>query len=281
MTQWHPLFAQLLRPVLESHYDIRTNMPVGDVPREADAVLLRRMSAGPPPFTGLWRWLTPWNILEFKGPSVSARVDDLDALLELGLGIERRLQTAQTKVRVARADVSLWYLANHLGRRFLAKARGLVGPMELLADGVWRARVWQRSLLLVSNREVAIERDSLPVHMLTAEPLPQLRELVHVLAGQPELWQPYGSTLSWLHPDLVKEMHAMARSKTKGLHPDVRPLIKWLGWQEVVRQTGLRGLVDEVGVASLFEAFTPEELDELFRLRSQVSTARKPKRSPE
>src|SRR4051794_739396 len=116
MTQWHPLFAQLLRPVLESHYDIQTDVPVGDLPRQADVVLLRRTSTGPPPFTGLWRWLTGWNVLEFKGPSESARVDDLDALLELGLGIHRRLMDPLDAPRIGRTEVSFWYLANHLGR---------------------------------------------------------------------------------------------------------------------------------------------------------------------
>jgi hypothetical protein len=53
--QWHPVFAQLLRPVVESHYEVRTNVPVGDVPREADILLLRRISSTPHPFTGLWR----------------------------------------------------------------------------------------------------------------------------------------------------------------------------------------------------------------------------------
>ena len=28
--QWHPIFAELLRPLVESHYDIETDVPVGD-----------------------------------------------------------------------------------------------------------------------------------------------------------------------------------------------------------------------------------------------------------
>jgi hypothetical protein len=31
--QWHPLFAQLLRPLMEGYYDVEINMPVGDAPR--------------------------------------------------------------------------------------------------------------------------------------------------------------------------------------------------------------------------------------------------------
>jgi hypothetical protein len=71
-TQWHPLFAHLLRPLVKSHYDVQTKVAVGDAPREADIVLLRR-TAQTPPFVGLWRRLTVWNLLEFKGPTVSAR----------------------------------------------------------------------------------------------------------------------------------------------------------------------------------------------------------------
>src|SRR5262249_55351615 len=138
-TQWHPIFAKLLRPLVEGYYEVQAGVRVGDAPREADIVLLRRTSAGEPPFTGLWRWLTTWNVLEFKGPTVSARVDDLDALVELGLGIHRRLNEERAKEgqpRVGRPDVSLWYLANHLGRRFLRDARGLLGPLEPLGAGV-------------------------------------------------------------------------------------------------------------------------------------------------
>jgi hypothetical protein len=141
--QWHPLFAQLLRPLLEQQYEVRTNVAVGDAPRAADLVLVRRTSPGPP-FQGLWRWLTPWNVLEFKGPTVDARLDHLDALLELGLGIHRRLNEERAEERLARVpqeEVSFWYLARHLGRRFLAGARNLVGPIEPLADGVWWAHV--------------------------------------------------------------------------------------------------------------------------------------------
>src|SRR4051812_2523475 len=117
MKQWHPIFAKLLRPVVEAYYDVQTTLPVGDAPREADVVLLRRTASAPPPFRGLWRHLSVWNILEFKGPSVSPRRDDLEKLIELGLGIDRRLQAERTQSgrrRLAPGEVSFWYLANRL-----------------------------------------------------------------------------------------------------------------------------------------------------------------------
>src|SRR5205807_8693718 len=130
MTQWHPVFAQLLRPAVERYYEVQTTLPVGDAPREADFVLLRRTAQATPPFRGLWRHLTTWNILEFKGPTVSPRRGHIESLIELGLGIDRQLRARRTALsprRLAPEEVSFWYLANHLGRRFLRAAERLLG----------------------------------------------------------------------------------------------------------------------------------------------------------
>ena len=60
-TQWHPLFAELLRPLLQDYYDVQTNVPVGDLPREADIIVLRREAKSKPPFRTLWKHLSRWN----------------------------------------------------------------------------------------------------------------------------------------------------------------------------------------------------------------------------
>ena len=95
--QWHPVFAELLRPLVESPYEVEANVPVGDAPRQADFVSLRRTRAGPLPAAGLWHGLTTWNVLEFKGPTVSRREEDLDLLAEGGLGVHRRFNEARAR----------------------------------------------------------------------------------------------------------------------------------------------------------------------------------------
>jgi hypothetical protein len=159
---------------------------------------------------------------------------------------------------MGRVDVSLWYLANHLGRRFLSAARAIVGDLEELASGVWRARVWQRPLLLVSNR--AVERDSLPVHLLTAEPQATQQEVVRVLGAHPELWRLYAIWLASLHPAIVEEVTRMGRARDEVPTLDVRPLVQHLGWQEILRQTGLEDLIAQVGLQSLIAQIGWENL---------------------
>jgi len=135
MTQWHPIFDDLLRRALQDYYEVQTNVPVGDLPREADIVLVRRASATKPPFRTLWKHLTRWNVLEFKGRSESARVGDVDLLVEIGLGIHRRLQAQEPKTKIGRAEVSFWYLANHLGKRFLDRVIELLGELKKTGPG--------------------------------------------------------------------------------------------------------------------------------------------------
>jgi hypothetical protein len=255
-TQWHPLFAKLLRPLVESHYEVETNMTVGDAPRAADLVLLRRTTSTPLPFQGLWRRLTIWNVLEFKGPSVSARIDDLALLVELGLGIHRRLNERRRKdgeAQVERAEMSFWYLAPQLGRRFLADARALLGPLEALGPGISRVRILGHSLLLVSNRQVPVERDSVPVHLLTKEPLETGQRIAQVLAAQPDLWTMYGAWLALTFPALWEEVRRMARRKGSGPVLDMRPLIEHMGLAEVIRQAGVKNLIGELGVKALID----------------------------
>jgi hypothetical protein len=277
MTQWHPLFAALLRPMVEGHYDVHTGMSVGDAPRAADLVLLRRTTEAPPPFQGLWQHLTVWNVLEFKGPTVSARVRDLELLVELGLGIDRRLNETQRRQgadAVQRRDVSFWYLANQLGRRFLREARELLGTLEEVGMGVWRAALLGRPLLLVSNRQVPVEPDTIPVHLLVREPLEATRAVAREVATRADLWRLYSGWVAQLFPELWKEVRAMAKGKGYGPNldwgpvletVDVKDMLRQLGAKRVIDEMGLQTILDEVEVSQLLKVLAPEKREELKR----------------
>src|SRR5439155_1702293 len=180
----------------------------------------------------------------------------LDALAELGLGIHRRLNEdciKERRPRVARRDVAFWYLANHLGRRFLRDARNLLGPLDSLGDGVWGATLLQRSLILVSGRAVPVDRDSLPVHVLSVEPEEQKRTLAQVLRQNLDLWPTYAGWLAGAYPALTREIAQMGRTKSKKFVFDFRPFLQEVGWREIIRQAGLKPLIDEVGLKPLID----------------------------
>jgi hypothetical protein len=211
MKQWHPIFAQLLRPAVEAYYEVQTTVPVGDAPRQADFVLLRRTVQTAPPFQGLWRHLTSWNILEFKGPSVSPRRGDIELLIELGLGIDRRLRRKERR-RMLPEEVSFWYVANRSGAASWPKWRR-------------RSRLWSRlarvcgaaacsgvcySAVICRWKETAFL-----CTFIGREPPATEREVARLVAAQPALQPLYGVGMLALHPMAWQEVEAMARATGK------------------------------------------------------------------
>jgi hypothetical protein len=252
--QWHPLFAKMLRPIVQEHFDVQTNLPVGDAPRSADIVLVRRTSDQSPPFRGLLQYLTTWNILEFKGRSVSARIRHLDLLVELGLGIDRRLNEERARHKqplLDPAEVSFWYIVNHLGQRFLRQARQRFGNIEEASPGVWRCQLLLRPLFLIDGRAVPVERESVALH-LAGEESPNIEEaLARVIVEEPGYWELYGSLLGALHPNIYEEANHMATTKGKRGDLDLRPFIE---------KVGLQKYLAAVEVGELIDAFGPKKL---------------------
>jgi hypothetical protein len=255
--QWHPTFARLLRPLVESHYQVETNVPVGDVPREADLVLLRRIVAGPLPFFGIWGNLTTWNIFEFKGPTVSPRAGDIDLLIELGLGIHRRLNADRARRGepfVGAEEVSFWYLANHLGRRFLSDSRRHLGMLVPQGPGVWRCDLLVRVVYLVSGSELPVDQDSLPLHVIGRGPPETERAVAEFVAQRPALLEMYGGFLTVLHPEAWKEVESMAKTKRKGFDFELEPLFEAVGLKRVIDAAGLDRVIEAVGLDRVIEA---------------------------
>jgi hypothetical protein len=142
---------------------MQTNVPVGDLPRQTDIVLLRRTGKLLLPFRGIWRQLTTWNALEYKGPTVNPRRKHMPLLVEVGLGIYRRLSALGRKngqLVPPVPEMSFWYPANQLTRRFLGFAGSYLAGLERIDDGVWRSTVVGHPCLLVSVADLALDEDS-------------------------------------------------------------------------------------------------------------------------
>jgi hypothetical protein len=259
--QWHPVFAELLRPLVESHYDVQTSVPVGDAPRQADILLLRRRRSGRVPFTGLWRDLTAWNVLEFKGPSVSPRDEDLEGLVEVGLGIHRRLNEERDKQgqAVLGADeVSLWYLANHLGRRLLAGWERRLVALERHGAGIWRCRVLGRLVFLVSGTQLPVEENSLPLHLIGREPRETEEAVARLVAARPRLWQQYGGWLATLHPEAYQGVLHMARTTREKFDFDLEPLVETMGLDWVLQKLGVERVINQLGSDRVIKQLGPD-----------------------
>jgi hypothetical protein len=260
--QWHPVLAELLRPLVESHFEVQTDVPVGDRPRQADVVLLRRTRAGSLSSLGLWSRLTPWNALEYKGPSVSPRDEHLDALIEVGLGIHHRLNEERRKRRqpvVGPEAMSFWYLANRLGRRLLAGWRGRVPGMRMDAPGVWRCEVIGHPVFLVSGMELPVEESSLPLHLVGKEPPTTEEAVARLVAGRADLWERYSAWLLTLHRAAYEGVQNMAKATKEKFQISLEPVIETMGLDWVIQQVGPERLIEQLGLKRFIDQLEREE----------------------
>jgi hypothetical protein len=263
----------LLRLLIKDFYEVQTEVPVSDLPRRGDLVLIRRYAAGPPPFEGLWSHLTDWNVLEFKSPTDAAEEDDLDLLLHIGTGIalrlneERRMGGAE---RLENRQVSFWFLAPTLGETFLGHAR-LRTHFQYQTDGLWSGRVWGHPVWLLAYRDAAVEEDTIPLHLLDREPGAPV-SLGKVVLKREELLRRFAGWLYALQPGLWKEIRQMAStSKSDSIidweavgeianleevipHLSPERVIAVLGVQRAIETIGLPRVIEAVGLARVIEA---------------------------
>jgi hypothetical protein len=258
-TQWHPLFARLLRLLLEDFYQVDVEVPVSDLPRKGDLFVLRRTGSAEPPFTGLWLYLSEWNVLEFKGPTDSPQEADLDLLMHVGTGIGYRFNEERRQRReevVPNRRISLWYLAPTLSEPFLDQARARL-HLDYEPGGMWRGRAWGHPISLVGYRDAPVEVDTVPLHLL-APPPAAAPSLAQLLSGRADLLQRYGTLLFSLHPDLWKEVRVMAQSRLGGPKDyraaiavaddeDIEAIMQAIGPERAIQAFGAERVIQAIG----------------------------------
>ncbi len=201
--QWHPLFVHLMRLLVGEWYAIDPEVPVSDLPRRGDMLIVRREGTAEPPFRGLWSHLRELNVIEFKGPTDHPDVDDLELLMAVGAGLtakitEERKEAGRPGLKAR--EVAFWYLAPSLGDTFLYNAK-LRGPVQYESAGLWLGTGYGHPLRFVAYRELPAEEDGLPLFLLDRQrPVPA--GLGAVILSRQELVRQFGWLVRSLQPIL-------------------------------------------------------------------------------
>ena len=119
----------------------------------------------------------------------------------------------------------------------------------------------------MSRDTLLVERDSVPLHLVTLESEERSRALAAEVARQPDVWQAYGLLLGELHMEALKEILRMNPQLGKDLDFDVQPIIDLIGQdrffelrgvRKVIDQLGAQKVIDLVGAKPVIEALGPE-----------------------
>jgi hypothetical protein len=135
-----------------------------------------------------------------------------------------------------------------------------------LEAGLWQATMFQHPLFLVSVQELAVERDSLALHVLSGVPEAARNTVVEALRAEPGLWPNYGPWLSGNEPAIWQEISRMAAQQSQDYTFDLGPLTEYLrqggrlrDMKSFLEAFGAKQTVEVLGVEQTVEAFGPEE----------------------
>ena len=90
----------------------------------------------------------------------------------------------------------------------------------------------------------------------------QVRELAEVVLANNEMWEIYGGLLALIHPEMRKELQAMAKKRNKG-DIDWRAFLN--SFEKSERVLFKKWLIDEFGVEGLLADLTPKQREEARR----------------
>jgi hypothetical protein len=162
--------------------------------------------------------------------------------------------------RVAAEGISFWYLASRLGRRFLQAAADGLQDWGLLGPGVWHGRVLGHPVFLVSTVDLPVDEESLPLHVLAAEPPAREREVGQFLTATEERVAAYGGVFSVFHQATWREVETMAQRSRRTFAIDLRPMIETLGLEEVIRQMGKENVIRQIGEQEVIRQIGKEKV---------------------
>ncbi|MGL4552872.1 MAG: hypothetical protein ACRC33_16980, partial [Gemmataceae bacterium] len=274
-TQWHPAFVALMKLSVGDYYEVEHEFPTGELPRQADLVLIRRERAEPP-FDGIWMHLGPWNLFEFKGPTDAADDWDLDLLMHVGTGVAYRLNERRREAggeRFANREFALWYLAPSLGEAFWRRARHRAA-WEPEGGGLWRGQVWGHPIFLLDYGQADPRQvDALPLNVLRRDlgTPPGMRDM---LLSRLDLLRRFKEFVASYQPDLWEAVRLMAQQKgtidweAVGRVEDLRTILPFIPPKHVADEMGEQ-VVEAMGMENVFETLlktkTTEELMEFLR----------------
>jgi hypothetical protein len=163
-------------------------------------------------------------------------------------------------------------VAPTLGETFLRDTRTRAS-FDYLTGGLWRSGFWGHPVWLVSMRELPVEVDTVPLHLLDRDP-PAPRAVGELVLQQEELLRRFASWLHSLQQLLWEEMRHMAKASTGIIDwealsrvADLDEVVRFLPPQHVIEVLGFERALKVMGLPRVIEMAGPEKVvQELLKL---------------
>ncbi len=197
---WHPFLAEMLRLSYADRLIVQEQVSLGDMPLQADLLLIRRDPALVLPYP--LECLGAQTLVEFKSPDDTADQAALEQLLIYGLLYVRRQGLRQ------RRDLTLWLMATSIAANVSQPGRAELSGLREVGPGVRQGTLDGFPTFLVDLPAVPFSPDTIPLHMVAGGR--QERPLVEYIL---EHYRHYPHQL-----DLLPSLHGIALMETLLMH---------------------------------------------------------------
>jgi len=108
--------------------------------------------------------------------------------------------------------------------------------------------------------DLPVDDESLPLHVLAAEPAAREREVGQFLTATEERLAVYGSIFSVFHEATWREVEIMAQRNRRTFTIDISPVVETLGLEEIIRQIGEEKVIRLIGEEKVIRQIGEEKV---------------------
>jgi hypothetical protein len=243
---WHPFLAEMLRQSYGDRLIIHETVSLGDLPLEADLLLIRRDPSQPLPFP--FAFLGERTLVEYKSPDEAGDQTALQQLETYGMLWLQREGLTQ------RQALTLWLVASRFGADVSQRGGAEIVQQFEAGPGVIGGRVDGFPTYLVDLQDVPFSPATMPLHVVSRGR--QEQSLVEYVIDHRQD-QPLAMQLvQRLHAQVLLEVLRMRNLTPEQLGLDYEAMLeligreralKWIGRQEVLDMLGKDQALDMIG----------------------------------
>jgi hypothetical protein len=234
---WHPFLAEMLRRHCGQMLDVRETVTLGDLPLEADLLLIRRDLAQslPSPYS----FLGQYTLVEYKSPDDTA---DQAALVQLE---SYGLLWLHREKQIQRSGLTLWLVASRISKNVSVPGGAEVVQPVVLGPGLLGGWLDGFPVCLVDLQELPFAPPTLPLHMVSRGK--QERALADYLVQHYQQHQQDLDVFQRLHPRTLLEVLHMRNLSPEQIGLDYQALLELLGKERAIDLIGKERAIDLIG----------------------------------
>ena len=259
LKHWDAHFAQLFAIWLPSFgLIVETKFSLGRMPLQADAIVIKKTDAEPLwSVHPLWKYLSDYNIVEFKSISDRFEQYDLGKLITYGFAYQERNNLS------IESDLSLWLVIPKITETVVKTIEKQKETITNISQGFHKAKAYF-PLYIIEYEELPIKEDYYGLKLFGREIKDTARQVIK-WEGTESLWREYIDILTIFHLETFKEVEKMLSQKEirKGQEELLEIILQKMGkngYKKIINKIGEEKIINTLGKEKIINTLGKDEI---------------------